>query len=133
MGCDFRHALGPGAVVGAGHACVPAETFDGFEDAFIVGGDNNAVGASGELGAFIHALDHGLACQRNERFARKTRSAVARGDDDDNVWIGLAHEIESRTLGNICAASRVSYRGVDLSSFTVPLLRDGLNIRERRD
>ena len=44
VGGDFGDALGAGAMVGAGHAGVAAEAFDGFYDAFIVGGDNDAVG-----------------------------------------------------------------------------------------
>lgn len=128
VGGDFRHALGAGAVVGAGHAGVAAEAFDSFEDAFIVGGDNDAVGASGELRALVDALNHGLASQRNEGLARQTRSSVTRGNDDDDVWVSLAHAIESPTIGNIWAASTVSNRWTDLSSCTVPSLRWGSNI-----
>ncbi len=72
VGGDFGHAFGARAVVGAGHASFAAETFDGFYDAFIVGGDNDAMGARGELGAFVDALNHGLTGQRNERFAGQT-------------------------------------------------------------
>ncbi len=75
MGGDFRHALGAGAMVGARHADGATEAFHGFHDAFIVGCDNHAAGASGQLGALVDALDHGLAGQRNERLARQARRA----------------------------------------------------------
>jgi hypothetical protein len=110
VGGDFRHTFRAGTVVAACHAGVTAEALDGFEDAIIVGGNNDTGGTSGELGAFVNSLDHGLARQRNEGLARKTRSPVTRGNDDDDVWVGLAHAIESRTFGNIWAASTVSYR-----------------------
>ncbi len=70
MGGDFSDAFSAGAMVGARHASFAAETLDGFYDAFIVGGDNDAMGARGEFGAFVDALNHRLACQRNEGLAR---------------------------------------------------------------
>ena len=72
---DFRYALGSGAVVWSRHASLTAEGFHGFHDAFIVGGDNDAAGARGHLGAFIDVLDHGLASQREQAACRAVASS----------------------------------------------------------
>lgn len=64
MSGDFGYAFGAGAVLGAGHAGFAAEGFDGLDDAVVVGGDDDASGEFGKLGAFIDALDHGGTSQR---------------------------------------------------------------------
>ena len=68
-GRDFCYALGPGAMVRTRHASGTAEAFHCLHDAFIVGCDNYAGGASGQLGPLVYALDHGLASERNEWLA----------------------------------------------------------------
>ena len=61
---DFGYALGAGAMLGAGHAGFATESFDGFDDAGVVGGDDDAGGELGKFGAFVDALDHSGTSQR---------------------------------------------------------------------
>jgi len=61
---NFRNAFGAGTVLGAGHAGFAAESFDGLDDAVVIGGDDDAGGELGKFGAFEDALDHGSTSQR---------------------------------------------------------------------
>lgn len=70
---NFCDALGSGAMVGAGHAALAPEGFHGFHDAFVVGGDDDAAGERGQLGALVDVLNHGFAGQRKERLAGQAR------------------------------------------------------------
>ena len=54
-----------GAVVGAGHAGFATEGVDGVDNALVVRGYHNVMNGLRLPGAFIHALDHGLAGERD--------------------------------------------------------------------
>jgi hypothetical protein len=88
---NFRNALGAGAVLGAGHAGFAAESFDGLNDAVVIGGDDDAGGELGEFGAFIDALDHGGTSQRYQGFTGQAGGTVASWNYDDDV--GWTHKI----------------------------------------
>ena len=61
---DFRYAFRAGAVFSTGHAGLTTEGFDGFDDAVVIGGDDDAGGELGKFGALVDALDHGSTSQR---------------------------------------------------------------------
>lgn len=102
---DFRDALRSRAVVRPSHTGLAAEGFHRLDDAFIIGCDNHTASSLGHFGALIDSLDHGLAGQRNQRFAGQPRRAEACGNNDDHLWFCRSHATESRTFGNVWALS----------------------------
>ena len=87
----FGDAFGAGAVIATGHAGFATEGSDGVDDALVVGGDYNMMNGLGLPGAFVDALDHGFACERDERLAGKARGGVSRGNDHYDFWLVRTH------------------------------------------
>lgn len=109
MDGDFGDAFRAGAMVAASHGGFPAEGSDGGANAVIVGGDEDAGDAAGLARAFDNVLDHGLASNRRQRFAREAGRIVASRDDSDNFrvfWHGCF-----QTAGNLIMLPRRKLRG----------------------
>jgi hypothetical protein len=87
---DLGYAFGAGTMFGAGHARLAAEGFNGFDDAMVIGGDNDAGGKLGKFGAFVDALNHAGTSQRYQGFTGQAGGTVASWDNDDDV--GWAHK-----------------------------------------
>ena len=82
VGEDFGGAGGSVGAVGRGHAHAASEGKDGVGDACVVGGHHR--GHDGR-DAFPDVLDHGLAGNVRQRFARKAGAGVARRNDGKNL------------------------------------------------
>ena len=69
----------------------PPKASHGVDDALVVGGHHDVMNGLRLLGAFVDALHHGLAGQRNQRLAGQARGSVTRGNDHNYSWIVGAH------------------------------------------
>ena len=81
----FRGAVGAGRTRGIGQYRVAAEAFDGFQDAGVIGGDDDIVEPLGLSGLFVDALDERFTGDQGERFAGKALCAVAGGDNPESA------------------------------------------------
>jgi hypothetical protein len=107
---DFSYAFGASAVVGTGHTSFAAEGFDGLDDAVVIGGDDDAGGKLGKLGAFVDALDHGSTSQRYKRFAGQADGTVAsRNYDDDIGWTHKNSHLDRMAIPNCTLSAINSY------------------------
>src|SRR5690348_6926700 len=84
---DFGDAFRAGTMVTARHDSFAAEGSDGGANALIVGGDEDSGNATGLAGAFDNMLDHRLASNGRQRFAREAGRIVASRDDSDNFRV----------------------------------------------
>ena len=82
VGEDFGGAGGSVGAVGRGHAHAAPEGKDGISDACVVGGHHR--GQDGR-DAFPDVLDHRLAGNVRQRFARKAGAGVAGRNDGKNL------------------------------------------------
>jgi hypothetical protein len=71
-------------MISAGHTCLAPEGPDGVDDALVVGGDQDVVDCLRAFGAFVDALDHGLASQGDKGLAGEARGGVARRNHHDD-------------------------------------------------
>ena len=68
---DLGQAIGPGRMVGARHPHFPAKPPHCLDDTFVVSGDDHPRQAVNEAGPLVDVLDHGLATEQRQGFARK--------------------------------------------------------------
>jgi hypothetical protein len=60
---DLGDPFGACAMIDPGHAGLAAKAGHDFEDAFVIGGDDDAAYPLCQFGTFVHALDHRLSRQ----------------------------------------------------------------------
>src|SRR5262249_42852035 len=93
------HAVGAGGVVAPGQDDAAAEALDGGDDARVVGGDDDGLGAARPAGALVDVLDEVLAGLAQQRLAGQPARAVAGGDDDRRLHGGTSLSGEPRRSG----------------------------------
>ena len=87
---DFGHAVSAGGVAGISHDGLATEVFDGAVDAFVVGGDEDALGFFATDGFFPDPLDEGLVPQEDEGFAGEAGGGVAGGNDEKGFHLAAS-------------------------------------------
>ncbi len=85
MGSHLGDALCTSAMVGPGHASFAAKALDRLDDPVVVGSHDHFMDRFCRFGPVVDALDHRLASQRNQRFAREPGRAVPGWDDNDDL------------------------------------------------
>jgi len=123
---DFGDAFGAGAVVGAGHACFAAETADGVDNPLVIRRYHDAVDGLRLFGAFVNALDHGLAGQRDEWLTGKASGGVTRRYHNYDSWFVGSHR-HILELGSKLAMLAQSEVGRGVVEFT-----EGANMEGER-
>src|SRR6202007_1587071 len=82
VGGHLGDALGSGAMVGAGHACLAAEGGNSVEEAFVVGGNNDVMNGLSLLGTLIDVLDHGFSGKGDQGLAGGAGGGRKGGDKE---------------------------------------------------
>src|ERR1700680_161582 len=92
------HPFRAGTMIGAGHDRLTAERLHRVPNPLVIGGHNHARNRGRLPHPLPDSLNHGLARERHQRFARQACRGVARGNHGEN------HAIDANTAGALLVA-----------------------------